>query len=130
MSYWYTEMTISQFRQQLRKIGRQIERQLDTLMEHKPLLRGSVYRLRRRCGKTGCRCTRGELHESWVFLAREKGVQRLRVVPKGQTARWRERAADYRRFRRAQRELGRLYREALRLAGELERLRTEPPPTA
>ncbi|MEI6150182.1 MAG: DUF6788 family protein [bacterium] len=123
-------MTISQLRQQLRKVGQQIERQLDTLMEHKPLLRGSVYRLRRRCGKAGCRCTRGELHESWVFLSREKGVQRLRVVPQGQTARWREWAEDYRRFRRAQRELGRLYREALRLAGELEALRARPPPAA
>lgn len=121
-------MNVSQYRQQLRKVGQQIERQLGTLMEHKPLLRGSVYRLRRRCGKAGCRCTRGELHESWVYLVREKGVQRLRVVPKGQTARWREWAENYRRFRRAQRDLGRLVREALRLAGELEALRTVPPP--
>jgi len=123
-------MTISQIRQRLRKVGQQIARQLDTLMAHKPLLRGSVYRLRRRCGKAGCRCTRGELHESWVFLTREKGVQRLRVVPQGQTARWREWAENYRRFRRAQRELGRLVREALGLAGELERLRIKPPPAA
>ena len=123
-------MNVSQLRQRLRATGQQINRCLRTLMEHEPLLRGSVYRLRRRCGKTGCRCTRGELHESWVFLSREKGVQRLRVVPRGQTACWRERAEDYRRFRRAQRELGRLVREALRLAGEIERLRAVPPPSA
>ena len=119
---------ISGIEQQLRKVGQQIERQLGTLLEHKPLLRGSVYRLRRRCGKAGCRCTRGELHESWVYLVREKGVQRLRVVPKGQRARWREWAENYRRFRRAQRDLGRLVHEALRLAGELEAVRTVPPP--
>lgn len=99
-------------------------------MEHEPFLRGGVYRLRRRCGKAGCRCVRGALHESWVFLAREEGVQRMRVVPKAQTARWREMAERYRRFRRARRELGRLYREVLRLAGDLERRRTVPPPPA
>lgn len=130
MQYIYTDMDISRLRQQLRKIGRQLTRQLNTLMAPKPLLRGSVYRLRRRCGKAGCRCARGELHESWVFLTREKGVQRLRAVPSGQSARWQERAEDYRRFRRAQRELGRLVREALRLAGEIERLRVGPPPGA
>ena len=120
-------MDVSQLRQQLRETGRQIARQLCTLMEHTPLLRGGVYRLRRRCGKAGCRCARGELHESWVLLAREGGVQRMRGVPKGQTARWRELAEHYRRFRRARRELGRLYREVLRLTGELERLRSVPP---
>ena len=123
-------MDVSQLRQQLRETGRQIARQLCTLMEHTPLLRGGVYRLRRRCGKAGCRCARGELHESWVLLTREGGVQRMRGVPKGQTARWRELAEHYRRFRRARRELGRLYREVLRLTGELERLRSVPPPSA
>ena len=122
-------MDVSRLRQRMREAGRQIARQLATLMEHAPLLRGSVYRLRRRCGKAGCRCARGELHESWVFLSREKGVQRMRTVPTGQTARWRKRAEDYRRFRRARRELSRLYREVLRMAGELERLRTGPPPS-
>jgi hypothetical protein len=123
-------MDVSRLRQQLRETGRQIARQLCTLMEHTPLLRGGVYRLRRRCGKAGCRCARGELHESWVLLAREGGVQRMRAVPKGQTARWRELSEHYRRLRRARRELGRLYREVLRLTGELERLRSVPPPSA
>ena len=122
-------MDVSRLRQRLRAAGRQIGRQLGTLMEHEPFLRGGVYRLRRRCGKPGCRCARGELHESWVWLTREKGVQRLRVVPKGQTARWREMAESYRRFRRARRELARLYREVVRLANLLETARTAAPPT-
>ena len=122
-------MDASRLRQRLREARRQIDRQLNTLMEHAPLLGGSVYRLRRRCGKAGCRCARGELHESWVFLSRQKGVQRMRAVPGGQVVRWREGAEQYRRFRRARRELTRLCREVLRLAGKLERLRTVPPPS-
>jgi len=121
-------MDVSRLRQRLREAGRQCDRQLRTLLEHAPLLRGGVYRLRRRCGKPGCRCTRGELHETWVWLTREKGVQRLRVVPKGQTARWREWAAHYRRFRLARRELVRQHREVLRLLKLLEGARTVAPP--
>lgn len=122
-------MDASRLRQRLRAAGRQLDRQLRTLMEHEPFLRGGMYRLRRRCGKAGCRCTRGALHESWVWMTREQGVQRLRVVPKDQTARWREWAEHYRRFRRARRELDRQYREVLRLVKLLESARTLAPPS-
>jgi hypothetical protein len=99
-----------------------------TLSEHTDFVRGGVYRLRRKCGKAGCRCTRGELHESWVLLTREQGVQRMRAVPKGQIAKWREWAQRYRRFRLARRELTRQYREVLRLASLLEAARAVTPP--
>ena len=121
-------MEASPLRQRLREVGRQIERQICVLMEHAPLVRGGVYRLRRKCGKAGCRCTRGELHVSWVFLAREKGVQRMRALPKGEAVRWRERAQHYRRYRQARRELLRQCREALRLARLLEATRAVAPP--
>jgi hypothetical protein len=121
-------MDASQLRQCLREAGRQIDRQLRALMQRDLLVRGGVYRLRRKCGKPGCRCTHGHLHESWVFLAREEGVQRMRAVPKGETARWRELAERHRRCRQARRELARQCREALRLAGLLEAARAVAPP--
>lgn len=33
------------------------------------LVRGSLQRQFRRCGRAGCRCTRGELHGPYVYLA-------------------------------------------------------------
>ncbi|MEI7902949.1 MAG: DUF6788 family protein [bacterium] len=123
-------MDISRLRQQLREAGRQFDRQLRTLKEHDPLLRGGVYRLRRKCGKAGCRCARGELHESWVLLTREQGVQRMRAVPKGQLAKWRAWTECYRRFRLARRELTRQYREVLKLASLLEAARAVAPPAS
>jgi len=123
-------MDASRLRQQLREAGHQFDRQVRTLMECDDFVRGGVYRLRRRCGKAGCRCARGELHESWVFLAREKGVQRMRGVPAGKIARWRELAERYRRFRLARRELGRQYREVLRLVKLLEGARAVAPPSS
>ena len=121
-------MKVSQLRQRLCETGRQIDRQIRALMERTPLVRGGVYRLRRKCGKPGCRCARGELHESWVLLARQEGVQRMRAVPKGETARWRELAERHRRCRQARRELGRQCREALRLAKLLDAARAVAPP--
>ena len=121
-------MDASQLRQRLRATGWQIARQIAVLMAHAPLVRGGVYRLRRKCGKAGCRCARGELHASWVWLAREQGVQRMRAVPKGEALRWRERAQQYRRYRLARRELWRQCREALRLARLLEAARAVAPP--
>lgn len=120
-------MDTSRLRQQLIRVGGEIARQIQVLAGRPPMIRGNVYRLRRRCGKSGCRCMRGELHESWVLLARERGVRRMRAVPRGQADRWRELAENYRRFRRARRELARLHREAMRLAGLLEEGRAIAP---
>ena len=123
-------MDASLLRQRLRETGRQIDRQIRALIKRDVFVRGGVYRLRRKCGKPGCRCARGALHESWVFLAREEGVQRMRAVPETEAARWRELAERYRRYRRARRELGRQCREALRLVRLLGRARAVAPPRA
>lgn len=128
MAICYTDMDASRLRQRLHEAGRQIEQQIAVLLERAPFVRGGIYRLRRKCGKSGCRCTRGKLHESWVWLARENGVQRMRIVPKGETVRWRELAQCHRRYRQARRELLRQCREALRLARLLETARAVPPP--
>jgi hypothetical protein len=47
------------------------------------LLRGSLVEQGRRCGKTGCRCSRGELHGPYVYLAVGRGpaLSRLVYVP-------------------------------------------------
>ena len=123
-------MDASPLRQRLRETGRQIERLIAILMERAPLVRGGVYRLRRKCGKASCRCARGEWHASWVWLVREQGVQRMRAIPKGEAGRWRERAQQYRRYRLARRALLRQCRTVLRLASQLEAARAVAPPTA
>jgi Family of unknown function (DUF6788) len=45
-------------------------------------LEGSVVSQMRRCGKEGCRCTRGELHGPYVYLSISRGAdRRLLYVP-------------------------------------------------
>ena len=57
------------------------------------LLRGSLVEQGRRCGKTGCRCTRGELHGPYVYLTVGRGtsLSRLVYVPSSLTERVRSR---------------------------------------
>ena len=99
-----------------------------SLKQRPSLIRGSVYALRRKCGKATCRCQEGHLHESWVLSVPEKGRKRMRAVPKGKRLKWQQMTDRYRRFRRARARLVKLFAEILKLVDELERERTVPPP--
>lgn len=46
------------------------------------LLRGSLQRQSRRCGKAGCRCSEGELHGPYIYLSvRTSTRRRLLYIP-------------------------------------------------
>jgi hypothetical protein len=48
------------------------------------VLAGSLVEQKRRCGKAGCRCARGEPHGPYAyFTARPQGRGRARYVPAG-----------------------------------------------
>ena len=121
-------MEAAQLRKHLQQRQRELNELLRGLKQRRPLIRGSVYKLRRKCGKAVCRCQEGHLHESWVLSVPEKGRKRLRTVPKGERARWQQMADRYRRFRRTRARLVKLFAEMLYLVDELERERTVPPP--
>lgn len=48
----------------------------DAFCEREPLVEGRFELLRRSCGKSPCRCERGELHETKIFLDRTSGRRR------------------------------------------------------
>ncbi len=91
------------------------------------LLRGSVYELRTRCGKPSCVCNRGELHRRWVLSESVGGKKRLRVVPEGETERWRRWAENYRQFRRRRAEFVKLTRRILEDLDALEKVQRRTP---
>lgn len=56
-----------------------LARSLTTL---ETVLQGALIVQRRRCGKPGCRCARGELHGPYVFLTiRRSTGRRLLYIP-------------------------------------------------
>ena len=64
---------------QLRDRRRRIARRIPDL---EAVVAGSLQDQRRRCGKEGCRCTRGELHEPYLYLSMRAGRRtRMLYVP-------------------------------------------------
>ena len=80
----FTDMSQSQLWKHLLEAQRLLHRRIEIILSRRQMMSGSVYVLRRKCGKAGCRCARGELHETRVHQYREKdGSRKTRMVPKG-----------------------------------------------
>jgi len=87
---------LSKLRQQLGSDYRVLGRLLRVLLRDQPLVPGTLYLLRRKCGKANCRCAQGSLHASWVLTRSEGGRNRLYAVPKEQRGRLRSLTREYR----------------------------------
>ena len=101
---------------------------VQVLQRSDPMIQGSFYLLRRKCGKPNCRCASGQPHCSWVLSRSEEGKDRLYSVPDDERARVRKEAAEYRRYQRARALLVKRHAQLLALADEIagHRLRVWP----
>ena len=120
---------VSNLRQQLWHAYRAMNPTLRRLQRNNPMVQGSCYLQRRRCGKPNCRCARGQLHETWVLTRSEQGKHRLYMVPAAQRVRLIELTAEYRRYQRARAILVHRHQRLLQLADRIadRRLRSWPP---
>ena len=66
-------------------VATQTQDLIETFLAREPLLPGSLYTLRRRCGKPTCHCNDGELHASTVLSYRGQGRPR-NISPPAATA--------------------------------------------
>src|SRR5271166_7118945 len=102
---------ISSLRSELLKAQQQLPQLLEACLAREPLLPGSLYTLRRKCGKPNCRCNRGELHESTVLSYRGQGRPRnISPLPE-QLESLRAMTHNYRRCRQARAKLVRWQRQ-------------------
>jgi hypothetical protein len=92
---------------------------LASLQRSDPMVQGSFYLLRRKCGKPNCRCASGQLHASWVLSRSEQGKDRLYSIPKDQRANLRRWAGEYRRYQRARALLVKRLGQMLALADQI-----------
>lgn len=118
---------ISRLRQKLRDLADSAAREFGPFLSSEPIVKGSVYTLRRRCSKPSCRCSRGEKHETVVMTASIAGKTRLWTLPEGRISELRRRTERYRQFRRARTELVKRQRETLRLIDAIAKARTRQP---
>ena len=121
---------VSRLRQNLQSLFDDYQRQLDTLLPVRQLVKGSVYDLRTRCGKPSCHCAsdQGPLHISPVISWSEHGKTRLRTLPSGELAHFRQLTENYRRFRQARAALVKRHQQILTQVDRLEVALQLPPP--
>jgi hypothetical protein len=119
----------SRRRQELWQAYAALARTLRTLQRQQPMGPGSLYLLRRKCGKPNCRCAQGQLHASWVLTRSEAGQSRLYCVPKDQRGHLRRLTQEYRRWQLARARLVKQCAALLTLIDQLAegRLQSWPP---
>jgi hypothetical protein len=115
----------SQFRQSLSQLAGEIKRVVEPLFSNRPVIKGTVYELKRRCGKPGCKCARGELHARMVVSASEGGKTRLQVIPHGYLIEVQAKVRRYQELRRVRARLGEIYRKMLKVIDQMEAMRRE-----
>jgi len=120
----------SRLRQALQTLLDDYQRQLDSLLPLRQLVKGSVYDLRTRCGKPSCHCAsdQGPLHTCTVISWSQHGRTRLRTLPPGELAHFRQGTENYRRFRQARAALVKLHQRILAHVDRLEKALQLPPP--
>src|SRR6266852_3082824 len=116
---------LSSLRSQLLQAQQRLPELLEECLGREPLLPGSLYTLRRKCGKPNCRCSRGELHESTVLSYRGQGRPRNISPPPEQLGSLRTMTHAYRRCRQARATLVRWHRQLLTLVDALEATRVQ-----
>jgi hypothetical protein len=120
---------LSRLRQRLWRAYRALGDVLRLLARQQPMVQGSLYLLRRKCGKPGCHCARGEAHTTWVLSRSESGRTRILSVPSEQRGQLRDLTREYRLWQRGRAQLVKRFAALLELIDEIghRRLRPWPP---
>lgn len=115
----------SRLRQTLLHLGDEIKRLIEPFFSDRPVIKGTVYELKRRCGKPGCKCAQGQLHCRMVVSASEKGKTKLQVIPHGFLVEVQHKVRRYQELRRARARLVGVHRRMLKVMDEMEGVRRE-----
>lgn len=118
----------SQLRQSLLHLANEIRGLIEPFFSDRPVIKGTVYELKRRCGKPGCKCAQGELHGRMVVSASEGGKTRLRVIPHGFLVEVQTKVRRYQELRQVRARLGEIYRKMVKVMDEMEAMRREEIP--
>ncbi len=118
---------LSRLRKSLRELLREVQDLVPVLLARQPMVKGSVYRLERKCGKPTCACGSGKPHGSMVLSWSEAGRTRLRSIPAQRLNRLRQLTERYQRFRKARARLTQINKAMLDVVNRIEGARRREP---
>ena len=121
-----TREKFSRLRQSLLHLVNEMKGLVEPFFSDRPVIKGTVYELKRRCGKPGCKCAQGELHARMVVSASEEREDAITGDPtwisRGSPSR---RCRRYQELRRVRARLVEIHRQMLKVMDEMEAMRRE-----
>lgn len=93
---------------------RELRSTLNRLLCQEGVLHGTLVTRKRVCGKSTCRCTKGQLHESLYLVVTEGGKSRQMYVPRQWEAPVRQWIQQYLQARQLLDDLSRLHWQKVR----------------
>jgi len=120
---------LSRLRHTLLQLVEEMKGLIEPFFSDRPVVKGTAYELKRKCGKPGCKCARGELHARMVVSASEGGKTRLRAIPRGFLVDTQQRVRRYQELRRARARVVEIHRQMLKVMDEMEAMRREELPS-
>ena len=117
---------LSRLRREALGLLRECETLLGELLRPGGMIAGSFYGMRKRCGRPGCRCGRGELHGPFPVIAMSRdGRRTTRSVPRERAAEVRRRTQRHRAFQRRRRRLQSAMRRIVEIVTEIREAHLE-----
>lgn len=117
----------SQTRQRIASCYQSLGQILQWFGGREPLLKGSAYLRRRRCGKGGCRCAQGRLHQDKVLAIRRQGRIQIQSVKSGNGPGRLEAIRRWRQFQENRREFLKTMNQLLSAVDRLGQMRQNCP---
>ncbi len=113
----------SKSRQQLLQLSRAITRLCQRIVAAKTLTKGSIYKQKKKCGNTNCKCARGELHSTNILSFSEQGRTRLIPLTKYsifEFSKIRAQVQNYQQYRRVRAEIVNYFNQIISEINKLE----------
>lgn len=118
-----SQQQASVYRQQVSALVKHISWLASMAQGSSELLPGSIYKRRRRCGKSGCHCIRGHVHNDIVLAVHENGRRRLVSLSAIEADKYGQLARNWRQFQGNRRELEKTFEKLLVVYDKLGRIR-------
>lgn len=113
----------SRLRKEYLELCEQAKELGDVFCARTALRRGTVYILRRRCGRPNCHCAAGELHSSWVLHDRSRRPYCVRCLRPEEIELFKRMTQAHRRVRKARVHLVGIHKRMLKVVDALTELR-------
>lgn len=102
-----------------------LEMEMLSVLSRKKMLKGSVVKKYKACGKGGCKCTKGELHGPFYYLTyKEEGKTKMIFLRKAQWGQAIKLNDNYKLWRKSRADISKVGKKILKLFDRIEKENT------